>query len=334
MSKAAEPSCGDAHWDETFQGAARRVATERLRAPADGNGKDAPGATDAPDAPGVPSDLDTLFQLRLMSYNLLCPCYRTGNHGLNRSFDSPCETPAEWGARAARQIEEIVAAKPDVVGLQEFYHADPQFRAQWEAFADGHGYAMVVTPRTGGRPDGCCLLVRVGSGIKVTQVEAFGFSDYGNRVCQVVTATLPGNGGAMVTLINTHLNFPHENDHDPPMRFHQGRKLGQLAATRVDRGAVLCFGDMNGDPADAALVQLARLGQLQCMCSAPCDWGSHCSHLGAVMACDLIYSTPHVCVVRSWRHGGTEEALLAGTLPSDHRPLHAEIDIVISPRQL
>ena len=99
-------------------------------------------------------------------------------------------------------------------------------------------------------------------------------------------------------------------------------------------GAVLCFGDMNGDPADAALVQLARLGQLQCMCSAPCDWGSHCSHLDAVMACDLIYSTPHVCVVRSWHHGGTEEALLAGTLPSDHRPLHAEIDIDISPRQL
>ena len=229
--------------DETFQGAARWVATEQLREPAGGNGKDAPGATDAPDAPSVPSerpsDVDTLFRLRLMSYNLLCPCYRNGYHGLNRpplSFDSPIETPAEWGARTARQIKEIVAAKPDVVGLQEFYHADPQFRAQWEAFADGHGYAMVVTPRTGGRPDGCCLLVRVGSGIKVIQVEAFGFADWGERVCQVVTATLPGSDGAMVTLINTHLNFPHENDHDPPMRFHQGRKLGQLAATRVDRG--------------------------------------------------------------------------------------------------
>jgi len=91
---------------------------------------------------------------------------------------------------------------------------------------------------------------------------------------------------------------------------------------------------MNGDPADPALVQLARLGQLQCMCSAPCNWGSHCSHLETMMACDLVYSTPSDCSVRSWRHGGTKEALLAGTLPSDHRPLHAEIDIAISPPKL
>jgi len=53
-----------------------------------------------------------------------------------------------------------------------------------------------------------------------------------------------------------------------------------------------------------------------------------------MMACDLVYSTPSDCSVRSWRHGGTKEALLAGTLPSDHRPLHAEIDIAISPPKL
>ena len=214
------------------------MATEPLREPADGNGDGAPGGGTGSD--GVVWADSGGVVLRLMSYNLLCPCYRSGDHGLNRDHSSPCETPAEWGARTARQIEEIVASKPDVVGIQEFWHAEPKFRAQWEAFSDGHGYVMVVTPRTGRRPDGCCLLVRVGSGIKVTQVEAFGFSDYGNRVCQVVTATLPGCDGASastaVTFINTHLTFPHENDHDLPMRFHQGRKLGQLAATRVNRG--------------------------------------------------------------------------------------------------
>ena len=184
---------------------------------------------------------------------------------------------------------------------------------------------MFATQRTSDRKDGCCLLVRSGCGLGDLRAEAFGFDDWANRVAQVLTATLPC--GAPLTLVNVHLGFPHENDHDPAIRFHQGRKLGELLAGRA--GAAFCFGDMNGDLADPALMMLQKKSGLQCMDLAPHDWNSHCSHLGTRMACDLLFTTPGVCRVDGWRHGGTEKALLAGTLPSDHRPLHAVVAVVL-----
>ena len=156
--------------------------------------------------------------LTLMSWNLLAPPYvRSGE--------------ADWRTRRA-------AARRGGGGgagralPPEFWHKSAEHTAMWENFARAHAYHLLVSPRPGGKEDGCAMLLR-GDAADV-RVSALHFGDWGNRVVQVAEF---GPIGRRLVLLNSHLTFPHASAHDRPMRFHQGRKLGECCARRASSSA-------------------------------------------------------------------------------------------------
>lgn len=93
-------------------------------------------------------------QLSILCWNLLAPPYRRMPGG--RESDG-----TGWRARVAAQIEYVARADADIVALQEFWVANRQATAMWQDFAARHRYCMFVSPRSRGKQDGCCLLMRI-----------------------------------------------------------------------------------------------------------------------------------------------------------------------------
>ena len=253
--------------------------------------------------------------LKLLSWNLLAPPYnrRGGGH----------ESEKSWRARAAKQIAHCTHRDADIIGLQEFW-CDNEHVELWRQFAVAGGYTMHVLPRVDGKRDGCAMFVRLPG--DWCRFSAYTFSDWGSRVVQV--AELRGDGLPM-TLMNTHLTFPHSNAHDPPMRCQQGRKLAELVRERPEPLCV--FGDLNGDLEDDAVSVLTTLGGLR----APPppreegearaeQWVSHMAHTGKLMACDLVLCRG-ACRVAEWELAYTRQELVDADMPSDHRPVHATL---------
>ena len=60
------------------------------------------------------------------------------------------------------------------------------------------------------------------------------------------------------------------------------------------------------------------------MDAAPAPWVSHVLYDGTHMACDLLLHRGG-CTITKWSLGFSEDALLARTLCSDHRPLVAHV---------
>ena len=269
-----------------------------------------------PTRPGAAGAADTnqgpRSEMQLMSWNLLATPYV-------RPRGSEDE---EAGlARAREQISLVAESGADVVGLQEFWCLSQRYVALWEAFASAHGYILHVCPRVNGKADGCALLVRASlCGDTPPEFGAFTFDDWGSRIVQV--CRLPG-----VTVMNTHLTFPHESEHDAPMRYHQARKIAEL--TREMTTPTLVFGDLNApDASDAALNVLTSLGGLAPLPPPPDggSWVSHVAHTGALMPCDLVL-TRGGCRVREWRLGGSHAELVSRRWLSDHRPLLATVEL-------
>ena len=261
--------------------------------------------------------------LKLLSWNLLAPPYN------RRSGER--ESDAAWRSRAAEQIAHVAASEADVVGLQEFWTESEEHILLWRDFAAAGGYTMHVLPRTDGKRDGCAMLVRLpGSSCRFS---AFTYSDWGSRVCQMAELSFDGRPTPF-TLLQTHLTFPHDSAHDPPMRQHQGRKLAELVRELANMCTDICvFGDLNGDLEDAAVKTLTSLGGLRTPPAPQAtvgeganDWVSHVAHTGDLMACDLVL-TRGACRVADWRLAGSREELVKGRMPSDHRPVHATLSL-------
>uniref|UniRef100_A0A7S4B766 Endonuclease/exonuclease/phosphatase domain-containing protein n=2 Tax=Chrysotila carterae TaxID=13221 RepID=A0A7S4B766_CHRCT len=215
----------------------------------------------------------------------------------------------------------------------------------WQEFAAKHGYTMFISRRTNSKADGCCVLIRQASpnsksprrielrnldGIDPEDSTSPGlatlsYNDWGDRIVQLVGLTVDG---APVTLLHTHLTFPHPSLHDGPMRLHQARKLAECVRRVRAAGtpAIVC-GDLNGDHDDPAVTELLRRGGMRPMPNAADEaWASHVAHNGRVMACDMALTSGD-CAVESWRLGGTEAELLARRSLSDHRPLHITVSV-------
>ena len=293
--------------------------------------------------PGSPSCM------KLISWNLLATPYNRRN--------GQRESETEWPARTQQQIAHVAAADADVIGLQEFWTHDERHVKMWKSFAAESGYTMHVVSRTNGKSDGCALLVR----LPTSDVEftAYHFDDWGSRILQVAELSLAGEH---LTLMNTHLTFPHDNPHDLPMRRQQARKISEL--TRLRNGPLCVFGDLNGnlcaladplrphsilrltrqssirrclvvsccDREDPAVSVLTSFGGLRAPpiplhmdgTGPECDWASHVAHTGSLMACDLVL-TRGACRIAEWKLAGTKDELVSGELPSDHRAVHATL---------
>lgn len=145
-------------------------------------------------------DLQDKKELRLLSWNLLAPPYKRDT-----------KSNEEWRTRTKAQIKFVGSSNADVIGLQEFWVKNAEYLCLWKTFADSKGYSMFVSPRTSNKADGCCMLVR----LQKPTLETYSYNDWGDRVVQVVQGVF---GSDKVTLIQTHLTFPHPNEHDGPMR--------------------------------------------------------------------------------------------------------------------
>ena len=77
---------------------------------------------------------------------------------------------------------------------------------------------------------------------------------------------------------------------------------------------------------DEAVTVLRTMGGLEPMGAAAMPWVSHVAHNGAHMACDLLLGRGR-CTIGEWSLGFTQQALLADTLCSDHRPLVAHVTV-------
>jgi endonuclease/exonuclease/phosphatase family metal-dependent hydrolase len=187
------------------------------------------------------------------------------------------------------------------------------------------------------------MLLRADRLAETPTFTAYTFDDWGARILQVADIRLrrnPGQGqggdgddesgrAVPLTLMHTHMTFPHANEHDPPMRLQQARKISELlCASRSPGDAACLFGDLNGDADDPATEALTSIGGLRPM--PPIEgggrWVSHIAHTGKEMACDHVL-TRGACQVRSWLLGGTFEELAGGRMPSDHRPVHATLNL-------
>lgn len=249
-------------------------------------------------------DIKDCQNLRLISWNLLAPPYIRDE-----------KLSADWRNRTEAQIEMVGLSNADVIGLQEFWYQNKEYMRLWRQFASINGYSMFVSPRTRKKADGCCMLVR----LQEPSLETFSYNDWGERIAQVVRGKF---GGEDVVLIQTHLTFPHPSWHDGPMRWHQGKKLGEFVRT-LNTPNVILFGDVNSPNggADPAVQNIMSYGELE-------DYGpkgvvSHLSHAGDKMECDFVF-TSGCRLLRSWL-GETEEELVLKELLSDHRSCHAVI---------
>lgn len=263
--------------------------------------------------------------ITVMSYNLLAPSYKR-----DAATNKEAADEAAWRARVAQQLLLVEdAGLPDVVGLQEYWCASPAYTALWRSFAEKHGYHMAVSPRTGGKQDGLCTLVRASRlRVRAEALQTLSYDDWGDRVAQVLVVDVADAGA--LALVNTHLTFPHPNAHDGPMRSEQARKLGEVARALAPRASVCLFGDMNGDARDPAVQQLVASGGLTPMSDAAGrvedGWVSHLNHNGELAACDWAFAAGR-CRVREWALLGSRDDLAGGRLPSDHRPLVATVGL-------
>ena len=113
--------------------------------------------------------------LSMMSWNLLAPCYKR-----------PLESSSVADARILAQTAVVRASQADIVNLQEFWLEEGHL-GKWRSVAAEEGYCMLVSPRSGGKRDGCCMLVRRTLLCAAPEVEALSYNDWGDRVVQLVT---------------------------------------------------------------------------------------------------------------------------------------------------
>lgn len=257
--------------------------------------------------------------LTVATWNLLAPpFYRHPSGGRE------AETPSLWRERLGRIADQLDAhaAHCDVVMLQEFWF-DETFVELWRArFAER--FALLGARRGRGKPDGVVTMVAwraLARGGREWSLRALDFNDWGDRVAAVVDVRGADGGGAL-SLVNTHLTFPHASAHDPLMRKAQARKLAEWLDGRRE-SALVVAGDFNGDLADAACADLLRLTGLAPHSTDP--FVSHVSHRGDLMGCDFVLTRPPQAAAggpdlacRDVALHGTVEQMRAREWPSDH----------------
>jgi mRNA deadenylase 3'-5' endonuclease subunit Ccr4 len=173
----------------------------------------------------------TSLPLKLMSWNLLAPCYNRRNSGR--------ESEESWRARAAEQMLYAAASDADIIGLQEFWLETAHVQL-WTEWAKEHRYTMHLVPRTDGKRDGCAMLVRMPS--SACRFSAYTFNDWGSRIVQACDLTLEGIGP--LTLLQTHLTFPHasasharsKNTHASPVPSLSLRRAAQNVTQNAEAG--------------------------------------------------------------------------------------------------
>lgn len=288
-------------WDARFAGPAVRIPPPYFHRPLDDR---------------LPAVGGRARPVRVVTWNLLAPCWKRTGDGLEED-DEPV-----WRERLQQQFALLDEIDPDVLLLQEWWHESAAYSALWEEWASQRRMSLSFLPRTSGKPDGCAAFVAESFSAGCVTLDALSFADMGDRVVQMCRVS--DGGGCNWLFANTHLTFPHRNDHDPTMRRHQGRKLGEaMAALRVAEPSlrVVLAGDFNGSVTDDAVRAVVDLSGLELH---GVEEETHRDHRGGSISCDFVLTTG----LRSSevRLAGQAGCLGTPDFCSDHRPLVVVLD--------
>ncbi|MEC7986863.1 MAG: endonuclease/exonuclease/phosphatase family protein, partial [Myxococcota bacterium] len=174
--------------------------------------------------PGVLSVSGAPSRIRVISFNLLAPCWKRTHYG--RESDNE----EDWNDRLTRTIPVIKEQEADIICLQEFWF-HPRYQKRFLS-AFHPNYHVFIAQRGGQKPDGLALLLKA-SLFPVGQHRCLDYHDFGFRIAQVVH--LPG-----MVIVNTHFTFPHATRYDPILRKQQAEKLSQLLLGLGDTPIILC----------------------------------------------------------------------------------------------
>lgn len=249
--------------------------------------------------------------LRVVTWNLLAPCWNRTSAGLEEG-DEP-----SWRERLQKQLALLEEIDPDVLLLQEWWHASAAYSALWEEWASQHRMSLFSLPRTSSKPDGCAALLAEGLTTGKVTLSAVSFDDWGDRVVQM--CRFVDSSACAWLFANTHLTFPHRNDHDPIMRRHQGRKLGEVMAElkAADPSVrVVLAGDFNGSVVDDAVREVVHLSGLDLH---GVEEETHRDHRGGSISCDFVLTSG--LQASDVRLAGPAGCLGTKDFCSDHRPL-------------
>eukprot|EP00756_Hemistasia_phaeocysticola_P047010 Hpha_TRINITY_DN20893_c0_g1::TRINITY_DN20893_c0_g1_i1::g.85608::m.85608 len=232
-----------------------------------------------PRPPSVRAGGEPPSQLCVVTWNLWAPCWRRTEVPGGRESSRR----EEWTTRVKAQQRTLRLQLPDIVFLQEWWHANDEYRELWEEFCRKERFVMFSSPRTGRKQDGVLTLVSK-SLAGGARLRTYGFGDWGDRVAQLVE--LPASG---LVLCNTHLTFPHRNEWDPQMRYHQARKLAAVLTSSVipPYAQLILAGDLNGERGDTPVELLFRAARLTPQ-AASGGWVSHLNHMGEKVGYDFI----------------------------------------------
>lgn len=293
----------DIDWDEMFQGPATQHGGGDVRDSASCWRYPSEGAQEVLRSGGMSS----VCPLRVVTWNLLAPCWHRTPGGCEAADE------AAWRTRLHVQFALLEELQADIILLQEWWWASQAYVQLWHEWTLRQGMEIFVTPRTRGKPDGCATVVRSDLCSDKLEFTSLSFNDLGDRVMQLLEFDI---GGLKWLVVNTHMTFPHPNQHDPVMRRHQGRKLGEAVAERMQGRHVVVGGDFNGTSDDEA-VRLAVEGPRLTLHSA--NEATHCDHHGNMINCDFIL-TAALDALEVRLHGPAGCLTPGGGFCSDHRP--------------
>eukprot|EP01029_Cantina_marsupialis_P024921 TRINITY_DN6524_c0_g1_i2.p1 TRINITY_DN6524_c0_g1~~TRINITY_DN6524_c0_g1_i2.p1 ORF type:complete len:339 (+),score=76.56 TRINITY_DN6524_c0_g1_i2:85-1101(+) len=194
--------------------------------------------------------------LKLCSFNVLCPIYfRTPE-----DFGHPREaySPPSWQHRNLKIIKALKQENFDVIGLQEYWCASPEYSELWERKMND--FNILTLRRTGRKYDGIALLIS--KKFNILGQKDIKFYDSGNRVALLASVDIANADNSKdqtpVVFGCTHLTFPH-HEFDKRMRVDQSNKvIDAIDQFKMDMSLdpstpVFLFGDFNGPPHDKAI---------------------------------------------------------------------------------
>eukprot|EP01039_Chlorochromonas_danica_P003676 gene3676-4022_t len=251
----------------------------------------------------------SLPDLKVVTYNILAPCYKRLPSDPSSSAEKRFESEAEeqFLSRNREICEKLLRSNADIICLQEFWTGSPALRELFEDMLCKKGnYEARYVERSShwrSRKDGLAMFVKR-ERLVIEDVRDIYFHDCGDRVAlMLVLGLLPpplphspaGDAAASSAsstvlqrfiCINTHLLFPH-NESSRKIRLrevtkllgfveaYKQRELCQGVCNRSDvRLPVILAGDFNGSPR-GQVYQYIRSQNFQ---SALEDYQHHSSH--------------------------------------------------------
>eukprot|EP00667_Euglena_gracilis_P010426 EG_transcript_10613 len=230
-------------------------------------------------------------EFSIMTLNVHAPIYKRLPDGTREADHENLYLP-----RNERIIQMLLQEANSVICLQEFWVANAQLVALYQARLQAAGYTLYVTPRTGDRGDGLCTAVALDR-FRVLDRYNIPFKDVGDRVAHLVHLEEVGSGPQRgeLLLVNVHLMFPH-NTNCTVVRLRQAGKMLYNLKQYLDYKAlanvpiVIC-GDWNG----TSRGHLAGFMRSQGFISVYDEqhpghrWVSHLNHNATAVGVDCIW---------------------------------------------